>query len=286
MKTFRTIVVLFIVAGFASNAYAGASGIWEYSFIHHRVHENGEQFNRLYFAITDESGNPAEYDLGSVKLYDPDGTELTISDLKFSSDSTLQGEYDADKGQWFYDDTFTTDPGYYANFQALLVDGSYLLNVVVDGQNFNKYIYYSGIRELPIISSNSFQKKYDDNGNLHLKWKAPLYTESDNFTSTRAYIDIYKDSTNTNHFLYVTAPTHLDCLFVPKNIIDVINGIGNTFRFYIHIRINDNSNRAYSNKVAIDQIPGFSDCDVNYDGRTGLEEAIHALKITAGIENL
>jgi hypothetical protein len=67
--------------------------------------------------------------------------------------------------------------------------------------------------------------------------------------------------------------------------MNMLKDKGNIVNFYVHIRSNDGNNRTYSGEVGLDQIPGFSDCDVNCDGKTGLEEAFHSLQITAGIKN-
>lgn len=155
----------------------------------------------------------------------------------------------------------------------------------VDGQIFDRELYYNGIREVPMITSHSFRKQYDENGNLFLKWQTPPHTESELSTSARAYTDIYNGSTNTYYFLYVTVPSHLGCLFVPGSVMNMLRDRGNTFNFYVHVRTNDGNNRSYSNEIWLDQIPNVSDCDVNYDGKTGLEEAVHALQITAEIKN-
>lgn len=285
ISSFLSITVLILMAIFTSNSWAAPSGIWEYSFISHRVYDNAGQFNRLSLYLLDETGNVAEqeYELESVKLYDPHGTELIVRDIEFSISSYLQGRYDGESGQWSYDQDFLTDSGYWGNFEGSLVVGTYRLEVIVEGQRFERNLDYNGVYELPIIPSYSLQKQYDENGNLHIRWQPPMYEDLGLSTSIRAYIDIYNNDAYANAFLYVTVPTHLGYLYVPSNVINKLQAWGNMFDVYVQIRTNDNANRAYSDKVRLDQMPGFSNCDVNFDGKTGLEEAINALQVTAGM---
>jgi hypothetical protein len=284
MRKLWPILVVGLVIGFTSNAFAEPSSI-HYLSVRHLIYENGDPVNLLYFDVLDESGNQAQYTLESINLNDPSGTNVPISDLSFSSGGNLSGRYDAGTGQWSYDQNFGIEKVYLAKFETFLAAGSYSLNVVIDGQAFSKDAYYNGIHEQPIISSSSFQKQYDENGNLYLRWKSPLYTQSGLATSVRAYITAYNDSTSTNYYLYVTIPSYLGSLYVPSEVMNMLKSKGNIFKVFIQMRTNDNANRSYSDEIILDQIPGFSDYDVNNDGKTGLVEAIHALRIAAGIIN-
>jgi len=285
ISSFLTITVLILMAIFAQGVWAAPSGIYDYSFVSYRTYENIGELNRLYFSLVDESGNviEQELELDSIALYDPYGNELVIFDLDFSIDSIFQGRYDAENGQWSYDQDFYIESGYWGKFEGSLVVGDYRLEVVVNGESFEKILNFNGTQELPMIPSHSFQKHYDENDNLHIRWKPPVYEQLGLSTSVRAYVEVYNDEVYANTLLYVRVPSHLSTLYVPNNVMNKLNARGNMFKVFVHIRTNDGQNRAYSDKVRLDQMPEFSDCDVNYDGKTGLEEAINALQVTAGM---
>ena len=290
MRNLWVILILCFVQVLSSNVYAGPSGI-DYVIIHHRTYENGDEPNLLFFGLVDEFGDPAEYVVESIKLYNPEGVELSVPVLNSQNFSSLSGRYESDLGQWSYDQNFISEPTYFAIIEGGLTPGTYNLSVVVDGQRFDRSLDYNGMHELPIISSNTFQKHFDENGNLFLRWKAPLYIESGLSTSVRVYFDIYDGTTYPDQdsmtfpdqYLFVKVPSQLESLFVPAEIMNILLSKGNKLNVYMHMRTNDNNNRSYSNEIVLDQIPGFSDFDVNHDGKTGLAEAIHALRITAGV---
>ncbi|KPA12436.1 conserved hypothetical protein, secreted [Candidatus Magnetomorum sp. HK-1] len=268
MKTSIIIKMLsiFLVFLFSLPIYAYSQPVGIRSFyINHNIFESGDQYNRLIFNMADSTGNPStEYTLESVKLYNPNGINFELSDIYIKNQGYIYAEYDTDTGQYSYPDQEFDDNFTYVAFikEESLIEGSYRLEVLTDGQKFIKDFYYSGMYNLPITQSITFRKQYDENGNLHIKWQSPFETLPDISTSGRAYIFVYNDDTINeffpNHFLYPVIPTYLGYLFVPHNVLNLLKTKGNILKFVVQIRTNDNCNMSFSNAILLDQLSNFS----------------------------
>lgn len=250
--------------------------------------EDGAQSNRVAFTILDTSGNLETSDVvDNIQLFGSSGLPISLaSDGYYLMDKFLPGRYDSSTSRWLYESNFSQDSGYASSFSGDLPAGNYHLVVNLNnGLVYHRYIDYGGIKTLPFISSDSFYAYKDENGNLIISWKTPYdanFIAAQLNTALRAWIDVYQEGVLKAE-IWVSAPTHIGHIFVPANVVQLYEAEGDDYQFAVQLRTTDNGNRAYSKQVPLvlsqgPQIPG----DVNGNGKIGLEEAINALKVTAG----
>lgn len=227
-----------------------------YSFVQHLVHEDGSDYNRLNFAIYDETNRPVAEDLvAQVDLMDPNGQPVNLSNLEFSNTRISFPYYDSENGKWVYNfdgngELFFAWSGYFAIIEDSLIEGEYNLTVTDNqGNQYTSQFTFNGQVDLPIIEKKKFKKKYAD-GNLILKWSVPYDLDSTWSTSVRAHINIYKEGEYTG-VLFTKIPTHLGRLFVPSEVIEKLLAEGDKFFLQIQLRTNDNNNRTYSKEKKI-----------------------------------
>jgi hypothetical protein len=230
-----------------------------FMYVQHRVHEDTAkgQYNRLWFSLQDDAGNYADADLlEDLVLIDPDGNIVPLTDGSFDPSSYLSGRYDATAGQWRYDSKIYHEPGYYFTVTQPLKNGIYYLETTYNGFTSEASFLFNGLVALPVVKKSSIKlpKQLDSAGNLILEWTPSndLYWLTDKKpklnTSERALIEIYKDG-NYVSYVYVTVPTHMGRLFIPKWFIDNMKSVGDVYKLMIQIRTQDNSNRTYSAEV-------------------------------------
>ena len=245
------IAVLFFLS--VTNAFA-AEVSWMY--VQNRRYENGRNVNRLAFGLVDENGHHLSgiRSIRDVELVDPNGKRVQLSNLKFDSDIEIYGLYDGLKSQWYYTDHWQTDSWFRANFKEPLIPGEYLLEVkTIDGKAGKRNFKFNKTISLPIVSSNSFKFYSDESGNVIWKWDIPdslgqlIYNHQ---TGVKATIDIYQDDRNIAYF-FVKIPSHMGYVFIPRHIIQAINGKGNKFGLKVQLETRDNNARTYSNTVVI-----------------------------------
>lgn len=246
-----------IAPGFVSPAMAGYT-VDSFS-VQHRIYEDGQDFNRVMFVIKDGSGNYVKKNLlKSATIKDPEGQVVTVSpsDLKFWTYSEWDGSYDGDNGVFFYGSAYTTS--YYSGkLPGKLIAGTYLLSAKYATSTCRKDFIFNSEVGLPIIPISSFTYSVDGSGNLTAAWDVPMELckkQPALQTSVRGWVDVYQDDTWKGE-LYVRIPTHMGRLFVPGFILDQVKKKGNKYRFGIHLRTNDNNNRAYSNSTSISLSP-------------------------------
>jgi len=157
-----------------------------------------------------------------------------------------------------------------------------------DGPEFVLDKDFGGIKDLPIIPSDSIFFRRDSEGNIIWTWDVPEGISRDLETSVRAFIDMYDDN-EWKGDLTVKVPTHLGRVFIPADVFQSIEGRADelgcdTLKVCIQLRTNDNYNRTYSNSITLEEAgdPPVH-CDVNGDGKTGLEAAIHSLQVVSGV---
>lgn len=260
----------------------------QFFYLQHRYFENGSESNRFLFSVFDTSGNYVSTNtLTSIQLFDPSDTLITTDWLRFDTPyDILYGKYDATNGRWNYGDTFSPEGYFYGSFSGIPSIGNYRLSVTTEsGIVYNRNYYYYGNSPLPLISSQSFYAYKDAVGNLFLNWAPPNNSDfitSNLNTSARAWIDVYEGETIIAE-IYITLPTHQGYIFIPSNVVQLYEAKGTDYRVGMHVRTNNNSTRSYSNTIPLVLADGPPLAgDSNEDGRIGLEEAINALKITAG----
>lgn len=222
-------------------------GYWS---IQHRKYEDGREFNRLYFEINDEDGNLVLEDIvSSVELIDPYNNTVTLDySPQHFIELIMGGRYDADSGQWAYGSSFSDAAGYYSAFPGIPLESNEPYKLVVtdvNGTTFESYFKYDGLADLTIIPRSSIKYKVDRQRNLIASWLVPYSMDPTLDTSARAIVGIYQNKTQVGA-LYVRVPTHMSRLYVPRDIVELMQAEGDQFDLTIQLRTNDNNNRTYS----------------------------------------
>jgi hypothetical protein len=213
---------------------------------------------RLYFQIKDGENFVRDDLLTSVKLLNPSNKRLALSGMSFTTnDLGMWAGYNASTGQWIYDGVVHDESGYFCSIDAKrLPTGPYRLVVIYNGIKIEKTDYnFNGLVRLPVIAGSTIKPKLDSKGNLFCTWKIPnsaFYLTDNNpqlAISTRAVIDVYEGSTY-KAYIQTTVPIHMGQVFFPADIIDKLKTLGgDTYRFRVQNRSNDNNNRTYSDYV-------------------------------------
>ena len=221
-------------------------------FVQHRVYEDGREFNRFYFTLRDEANNIILDEIAAdVKLTDPNGQQVPISDLEFAKVRYSFPWYDGNTGQWIYSfdlngELFHDEGEYFGVVPDPLVEGDYQLTVTdEEGNQYVGQFRFNGYQGLPIIRSSSFKYKFDKSGNMIWTWKVPYDFNPTFDTSVRPFIKITNHDGN-NSYLFPRVPTHLGRLFVPNYVVDKVKEEGDQYEMIIDLRTNDNNNRTYS----------------------------------------
>ncbi len=293
-KFFSLVVSLISVCMISSTTFANY--YIDFWYIQHGTYENGNEYNRLAFAVRDQQGAiPDSTDpfvmndvVTVINLFYPDASQVSFepppSGTHFGgSYKTLNGRYEANRGdskegQWIFSDTFTNESWYRADFLGILRQGLYQVHVeFTEGtqvKTFDADVMVNGQKNLPIVSANSFRGYHDSSGNLILIWTPPhevgFWLTSEMSTSARGILEAYVDGIYAAD-LYIRQPTHLGVLIVPSNVFQNVQqklGPGNiTYKTLQQLRTNDNNNRTYSNAADISSLPppGGSNCQVDFD---------------------
>ena len=257
----------------------------EFWAVQNRTTEAGTNFNVAIWSMKNNAGDYILDDmLSSIELFDPNGIKIQQALTVFKSNKTAHGRYDANNGRWDFDSAFSPLSYYLIEFGGTLKTGQYRLSFV-DNESiqYDKYFYFTSLRDLPVIPSDTICMLQNSEG-LLWKWKTPdsLMLQSEISTTVRAWIDIYNESSVCVGNIWLTIPTHMGWAFAPNSLLQQIPGQNSTIKIGLHVRTNDNNNRAYSNVVNNEEMNSCG-CVTNNDNKTGLEEAIHALQIMAGV---
>jgi len=282
MKCRGILLVIFFLAGLVELVFANHVEFWA---VQNRTTEAGGNFNVAIWAMKKDAGDYILDDiLSSIELFDPDGLKIQPTNTVFGSDITAHGRYDANNGRWYFDSAFWPQSYYKMEFGGPLKTGQYHLSFVDNlSIQYDEYYYFTSLRDLPIIHSDTICILQNSEG-LVWKWKTPdtLIFQSDISTSVRAWIDIYNESNVWVGDIWIKVPTHMGWAFAPNSLLQQIPGQNNSYKIGLQVRTNDNNNRAYSNVVNIEETNSCG-CDTNNDNKSGLEEAIHVLQIMAGV---
>jgi hypothetical protein len=243
----------------------------DFYHVQRRIYEDFRQFNRLGFAFVDEDGSsPTEDPLQTITLKrEQNGSEVIVpisnntSNRGFNSYKVLYGRCSGG-GQCEYQGGFV-DENYYAfQIDEPLVPGTYhLIATDDDGRMYEDYRRFNALHELPVISNESFNILKDGAGNLTWDWQIPEGAEHLN-TSCRPFIQIHNSGAYFGE-LYASVPTSLAQLFVPAQVLQLVENEGDRFRFCMQFRTRDNgenNNRSYSNCTEV-----FSFADTDGDER-------------------
>jgi hypothetical protein len=226
-------------------------------YIQYRHNEDGSEYNRLYFEVKDDSGNWISDGniVTDVKLFDPNDKLVSLSGSRFGGlIDIIPGRFNLASGQWEYDSSFPIS-GFYYNFSEHLISGAYLLVVTTSDEQIlaQDYAFNQQVDNFPYFSSKSFEIYHDSDGNVYWNWDIPeavVQTAESHATSVRAFVDVY-DGDQETAILWPTVPTHMGSLFIPYTVVQELASKGDTFKFIVSFRTNDNQNRSYSKAVTV-----------------------------------
>jgi hypothetical protein len=243
--------------------------------VQHRIYEDGRDLNQLWFEVTEEWGYyPTEDVVKSVKLFDPNGNEVTFSNLRFYQEDGIFGEYN---NGWRYDESPSFGSYYKAEFESALIAGTYRLQVtdVNDNTSESEYVFNKQVN-LPIISSSSFNPYLTPANELIWEYEIPVNLSPDLDTSVAGCIEIYNND-NYVGYIWIRLPTDLGYIYVPEGLVEYIENSGTRFELIIMLRTNDNNNRAYSNplKLTIKDL-SVSERDSNEEGNCFIAKAAYS----------
>lgn len=224
--------------------------------VQHREYQDGRSFNRLGFGLVDDNGEylTTDKNISEVKLFISEKKELKLSPVKFASVEEIFGSYDSIKSQWYYSKTWQYDSWFRAKILDSLNPGIYWLKVTTsDGKSAERTFAFNRKGVLPLIDSSSFQLNRDTYGNLIWTWKIPV--ELGNLSLShkmraRAAIEIYKNDDEVGYFSIIL-PVHLGYLFMPRDVVQLMNQRGNRFDLKISLETLDKNNRTYSKPFTI-----------------------------------
>jgi hypothetical protein len=254
MKKFLLFMVCIL---FFSTAKAVAVEIvWLH--VQHREYGGGESFNRLGFGVVDDDGNylTDAADVTAVKLYHPEKKELQFKAVRFDSVEDIFGSYDSKNSQWNYNKAWQFDSWFSAVIVDSLTPGMYWLRVeTADGKSAERRFAFNRRVALPIIDSNSYRLYPDGYGNLIWTWDVPIelgHLSLSHKMRARAAIEIFKEKKYVGYFSIIL-PVHMGYVFMPRDVVDVMNQKGNRFELKVSLETRDKNNRTYSKPFMVDE---------------------------------
>ena len=259
----KLIFIVFCIFFYASSSAFAVEISWMH--VQHREYGAGKDVNRLGFGLIDDRGNylSGNQNIKEVKLFDPNKKEVQLSKIKFNSVEEIFGTYDAKNSQWFYSKTWQFDSWFNAEIMGPVNPGIYWLKVTTPGGKVTERTFAFNKRiELPIIDSNSIQLQPDRHGNLIWTWKIPMELGRlalNQKTRARASIDIYQNKKDIGYFSIIL-PVHLGYVFLPGDVVKMMNQKGDRFDVKIQLETRDKNNRTYSKPLIVKRL-GISTTD-------------------------
>ena len=242
------ITVIFISIFTVSNVYSAEIG-WMY--IQHRAYGEGKSLNRLAFGLIDDQLQYLTSDsaVSEVKLYNSLGKEVKIAPHRFGTVLEIYGYYDSKNSQWRYSRKWQFDSWFSVDILEELISGKYRLSVkTADGKTTERLSVFNGRINIPFVDQRSMQVRQDVRGNLIWTWDVPenmgvlaLQTK----TQARAAIDIFKNNEDVAYFSIIL-PSHMGYVFIPNDVVQLINEKGDRFELKVSLETRDKNNRAYS----------------------------------------
>jgi hypothetical protein len=227
--------------------------------VQHRIYESGRTRNRLSFGLIDENSQNLTSDgnIRTVKLLDPKGRLVKLSNYKFNVDEEIYGVYDSMRSQWHFRAEWQQDSWFSANFSEPLISGDYRLIVITKEDRTAKFqTNFGAVAALPVITSRSFRLHPDPYGNVIWKWDVPDtlgYMAYNLQTTIKASIDIYRNNAQVAYF-FIKLPSHMGYLFIPRNIVQKLNAKGDQFGLRVQLETRDRNTRTYSDTLKIDNL--------------------------------
>ena len=300
IATFFFLAVIFLFS-FTGNADAALSLDWQY--LQNRAYEGGESKNIIIFAMRDENNLYVLEDIVSkIELFGPGETPVALSKKTFvgpyqimesaGPGPAIGNSYIVEFAMWEYWGTFNEKAYYMLEFQEAIKSEDYRL--MVTDQSGNSYDAYKtgrqeiALENLPMITSISLCSYKNENGDMFWRWPVHLDTYPGEAIQTITWLGVYK-----NEFLFkeipVKVPLHMGWHSIPHfllqnaGVLEGVDGQDTVLKIGVKITTEDGGLSTHSGAIEFDKA-GTCGCDINFDDKTGLPEAIHALRVVGGIE--
>ncbi|MGD2270008.1 MAG: hypothetical protein PVI06_06365 [Desulfobacterales bacterium] len=254
MKKF--LLFMFCILFFSAAKAVAVEIVWLH--VQHREYGGGESFNRLGFGVVDDDGNylTDAADIAAVKLFRPEKKELQLKAVRFGSVDDIFGSYDSKNSQWNYNKAWQFDSWFSAVIVDPLTPGIYWFRIeTADGKSLERTIAFNRRVALPVVDSNSFQLYPDVHGNLIWTWHIPIelgHLSLSHKMRARAAIEIFKEEKYVG-YCSIILPVHLGYLFIPQDVVEVINQKGNRFELKVSLETRDKNNRTYSKPFKVNE---------------------------------
>jgi len=249
------IAVILLSTFIVSNVYS-AELAWMY--VQNRAYDEGKRMNRLGFGLIDDQLNYLTSDstVIEVKLYNAQAKEVKLGPLRFGSVNEVYGSYDSKNSQWNYSRNWQFDSWFSMDILEELIPGKYRLSVkTADGKTTERQYAFNGRINLPFVDRQTMQVQRDATGNLVWTWDVPenmgilaLQTK----TQARAAIDIFKKDENVAYFSIIL-PSHMGYVFIPDEVVQLINEKGDRFELRVSLETRDKNNRTYSRPYILEK---------------------------------
>lgn len=262
--------------------------------------ENDSKPYGLCFRISDDKKNQVWSDLvKSISWIPLSQSPMEIVDYAYRGTNfiTIAGDYDTTSQEIIWQDSPYLN--FYDEYEFFIgeniIEDIYRLEIQTkDEQLLTRHFEIGPYPDnYPPIRSSSFSLRME-NGDLVWSWELPGGGYSLEGTEINARIRVYKNGSFTNTRVRIfNLPTTTNSIIIPKSIVDQIKLLGDQFGFRVRAAVWDHdqklglysfSNWDYYEFKADSIVPAtLFRCDVQNDGKIGLEEAIQALQVVSGL---
>jgi hypothetical protein len=227
--------------------------------VQYREYGSGKSFNRLAFGLIDDDGYYLKNNKNiiEIKLYNSDLQELKLSTIKFDYVEEISGFYDYKNSQWYFNKDWQFESWFSAGILESLNPGIYRLKITTgDGNSVERTFIFNKHVALPIVDSESFKLDIDQDSNLIWRWSIPVELGKlslNHKMRARAAIDISKNKKSVGYFSIIL-PVHMGYIFIPQEVVQLLNHKGNQFEMKISLETRDKNNRTYSTPLIVKEM--------------------------------